>query len=188
MKKIGILFFGLIFLLSCNSKENSDMFVLSNYYKKDTTEFDLSKVSQELEPEPLPLYNPNYIMGNYHFLIFDEKIVYFYTNPNWKSGTCLTGADFRQDSIDAINFNINSMKSIRPIKLDSIEEIILKANLKIKDESWNRNVFSFAQFSDTLKGNFMNEIIKNLEKDNKNRFFIRLMNPEEIQAVENFEN
>ena len=192
MKQIWTYSFLVIFIFSCQSKEKefgkgSEIFILSEYSKKGR--IDVKTMPDSIEVEVTSsTFNPDYIMGNVHFLILNENQAFYSQYSPLPFGDCLAGTqeDLKNDSIKAIQFNIEAMNRIRPITIDSIREVIKIANNKLNQKSFEKNIFSFALKDDTLRVDFFSELVKQLENDDKNRILIRRMNDKELETVENY--
>lgn len=192
MKQI-VFYLLLIFIFSCKSNEktvdkSSKIFVLSEYLNKGQIDIETLPDSVEVEVTSFT-FNPDYIMGNVHFLILNENQAFYSQNSPIPFGdfNCLTGTeeDSRNDSIAAIEYNVKSLDNIRPISIASIQKVI-STNNELNENNSTINIFSFALKEDTLKVNYFSELVNQLENDKRSRILIRRMNNKELEAVENY--
>jgi hypothetical protein len=198
------LFFAISLLLfNCHSKPESEKTDNDEYPRKDrfiVSENERWLDSLEIEDEKKGLvtirfiegFDSVYSTGGIHFLIENNQDAYFFVKPFTKNSIVICGTNFfnKEDSLNQIEFEKKYLDSIQPISIDSVSSVLLKYKKQIKP---NKNktfptMVSFALKNDTLNGSFMHDILKFMEENGMNAYFIRRMNENELNAVERFNN
>lgn len=202
MKKIGILFFGLIFLLSCQPKE-ATVEDEKNYPRKDrfiVSENDrwLDSIQNAQAEAGYEKVKIHYVgsdfentSGKFHFMILDEKNAFYYSKAKTYPDVLLCGIIDESDiERERVNFT-KYLDSIQPIQLNDIRKYLTENKDEIiagKEYRQSPVNITFALKNDTLKGSFMHDILNFMEENGMHIYFIRRMNDSEIEAVENYQN
>ncbi|MBA5628465.1 hypothetical protein [Moheibacter lacus] len=200
MKKIGILFFGLIFLLSCQPKEatvedeknypRKDRFIVSeNNRWLDSIKNAAFDKGLEIEQKTLRGIPSDFVSGKFHFIILDEEDAFYYSKAKTYPDVLLCGVIDNSD-IERERKSFNKyLDSIQPIKLTDIRKYLTENRDEIiagKEYRQSPVNITFALKNDTLKGSFMHDILNFMEDNGMNAYMIRRINNKELEAVENY--